>query len=149
MRIKEMITREGTLWLANSPCQHLRKCIRNSVENMHIDVRMWRVKCSSSLETTKTARIQVTSFWENCKYFRIWFCKTAWRFKFNSISMCDAYNFSLEIPFIKEKLFDIYFSKDNLWTTVLVRDWSASPTHFCSESGSQCGHKLIFLVILI
>lgn len=33
--------------------------------------------------------------------------------------MCDAYNFSLEIPFIKEKLFDIYFSKDNLWTTML------------------------------
>ena len=25
--------------LANSPCQHLRKCIENSMENMHIDVR--------------------------------------------------------------------------------------------------------------
>ena len=27
----------------NSPCQHLRKCIENSMENMSADVRMQRV----------------------------------------------------------------------------------------------------------
>ena len=31
----------------NSPCQHLRKCIENSMENMHTDVRLLRVKLSS------------------------------------------------------------------------------------------------------
>ena len=27
-------------WQTNSPCQHLRKCIKSSVENMHTDVRV-------------------------------------------------------------------------------------------------------------
>ena len=28
----------------NSPCQHLRKCIENRMENMHTDVRVQRVR---------------------------------------------------------------------------------------------------------
>ena len=28
----------------NSPCWHLRKCVKNSVENVHTDVRVSRVK---------------------------------------------------------------------------------------------------------
>ena len=31
---------------ANSPCQHLWKCIENSMENVHTDVRVERVKTS-------------------------------------------------------------------------------------------------------
>ena len=31
-------------WQTNSPCQHLRRCIKNSMENMHTDVRVLRVK---------------------------------------------------------------------------------------------------------
>ena len=27
------------------PCQHLRKCIENSMENMHTDIKMKRIKC--------------------------------------------------------------------------------------------------------
>ena len=39
MRIKEMlITEEPQDCLTNSPCQHFRKCIENSMENMHTDV---------------------------------------------------------------------------------------------------------------
>ena len=30
-------------WRTNSPFQHLRKCVTNSVENMHTDVRVKRV----------------------------------------------------------------------------------------------------------
>ena len=30
-------------WQTNSPFQHLRKCVTNSVENMHTDVRVKRV----------------------------------------------------------------------------------------------------------
>ena len=30
--------------LRNSPCQHLRKCRKNSMENVHTDVRVERVK---------------------------------------------------------------------------------------------------------
>ena len=30
-------------WQTNSPFQHLRKCVTNSVENIHIDVRVKRV----------------------------------------------------------------------------------------------------------
>ena len=39
MRIKEMIITEEPLdCLTNSPCRHFRKCIENSMENMHTDV---------------------------------------------------------------------------------------------------------------
>ena len=39
MRIKEMIITEEPLdCLTNSPCQHIRTCIENSMENMHTDV---------------------------------------------------------------------------------------------------------------
>ena len=39
MRIKEMITTKEALdCCRNSPCQCLRKCIENSMENMHTDV---------------------------------------------------------------------------------------------------------------
>ena len=42
MRIKEMITREEPYdWKTNSPCQHDRKCIKKSVENMQTDVRVF------------------------------------------------------------------------------------------------------------
>ena len=37
MRIKVMIPMEGD-WQTNSPCQHLRKSIKNSVEDGHTDV---------------------------------------------------------------------------------------------------------------
>ena len=30
-------------WLTNSPCQHLMKSIENSLENMHTDVRVYKV----------------------------------------------------------------------------------------------------------
>ena len=40
-RIKEMIaSKEGLDCLTNSPCQHIRKCVENSKDNMHTDVRM-------------------------------------------------------------------------------------------------------------
>ena len=47
MRIKEMITNWKSSWLlnaldckTNSPCQHLRKRINNSMESIHTEVRM-------------------------------------------------------------------------------------------------------------
>ena len=40
-RIKEMIPNQRTsCLLTNSPCAHLRKCVENSVENMHTDIRV-------------------------------------------------------------------------------------------------------------
>ena len=40
-RIKEMILNKRSSWLStDSPCQHLRKCIENIMENMHTDVRV-------------------------------------------------------------------------------------------------------------
>ena len=45
MRTKEMITNQEALNCeTNSPCQFPGKCVENSLENMHSDVRMWRVK---------------------------------------------------------------------------------------------------------
>ena len=44
MKIKEM----NFDWYANSPCQHLRKCIKNSMENMDTDVRVQRVNARIS-----------------------------------------------------------------------------------------------------
>ena len=39
MKLEEMTpTIEVLDCQTNSPCQHLRKCIRNSLENMHADV---------------------------------------------------------------------------------------------------------------
>ena len=38
-RIKEIIT-----CCTNSPYQHLKECIENSMENMHTDLRVERVK---------------------------------------------------------------------------------------------------------
>ena len=35
MRLKEMTT--------NSPCQRFRKCLENNMENMHTDVRVYRI----------------------------------------------------------------------------------------------------------
>ena len=41
MRTKEMITNQEALNCeTNSPCQFLGKCVENSLENMHSDVRM-------------------------------------------------------------------------------------------------------------
>ena len=40
-----MITNEKSFdRQTKSPCQHLRKCIENSMKNMHTDVKGWRVK---------------------------------------------------------------------------------------------------------
>ena len=33
-------TEEALDCYTNSPCQHLRKCMENSMENMHTDVRL-------------------------------------------------------------------------------------------------------------
>ena len=40
-----MITEKRKLLIVkrNSPYQHLRKCLENSMENMHIDVRVLRL----------------------------------------------------------------------------------------------------------
>ena len=39
MKLEEMTPTIDVLdCQTNSPCQHLRKCIRNSLENMHADV---------------------------------------------------------------------------------------------------------------
>ena len=44
-RIKEMIINwRSIVCSTNSPCQLLGKCIENSMENMHGDIRLWRVK---------------------------------------------------------------------------------------------------------
>ena len=59
MRIKEMITSiEALDFLSNSPCQHLRKCKENSMENIHTDVRVQRVK-------------QIWTYWLNGKVSRM------------------------------------------------------------------------------
>ena len=40
-RIKDMsLTKEALDCYTNSPCQHLSKCMENSLENMHTDVRL-------------------------------------------------------------------------------------------------------------
>ena len=40
-RIKEMITTKEALECeTNSPCQHLKKCMMNSSENIHTDIRV-------------------------------------------------------------------------------------------------------------
>ena len=44
-RIKKMIINwRSIVCSTNSPCQLLGKCIENSMENMHGDIRLWRVK---------------------------------------------------------------------------------------------------------
>ena len=46
--------------LNNSPCQHLRKCIENSMENMYTDVgvlRGWCTSCSFLLIIFSSSRI--------------------------------------------------------------------------------------------
>ena len=45
VRIKEMITEKRKLLIVkrNSPYQHLRKCLENSMENMLTDVRVLRL----------------------------------------------------------------------------------------------------------
>ena len=35
----------------NSPCQHFRKCIENSMENMHTDARVQRVEVAEASVT--------------------------------------------------------------------------------------------------
>ena len=41
MRIKEISPTEEALdCYTNSPCQHLSKCMENSLESMHTDVRL-------------------------------------------------------------------------------------------------------------
>ena len=44
--------------LSNSPCQHLGKCKENSMENIHTDVRVQRVK-------------QIWAYWLNGKVSRM------------------------------------------------------------------------------
>ena len=59
MKIKEMITSiEALDFLSNSPCQHLGKCKENSMENIHTDVRVQRVK-------------QIWAYWLNGKVSRM------------------------------------------------------------------------------
>ena len=36
-------------WQTKSPCQHLRKCVKNSKENMHTDVRWKELRCEWDL----------------------------------------------------------------------------------------------------
>ena len=36
-RIKEMVTNETLVCQSNSPCQYPKKCIENSMENMHTE----------------------------------------------------------------------------------------------------------------
>ena len=36
----------------NSPCQHLKKCIENSMENIDTDIRVLRVNLAFSLPVT-------------------------------------------------------------------------------------------------
>ena len=43
----------------NSPCQLLRKCIENSIENIYIYVRVWKIK---GHETPKWLVIQLMAF---------------------------------------------------------------------------------------
>ena len=40
---KWSLTMEALDCNTNSPCLHLRNCIENSMENMHAEVRVWRV----------------------------------------------------------------------------------------------------------
>ena len=43
--MKQTFRKKETLEnLKNSPFQHLRKCVENSMENMHIDVRVKSIK---------------------------------------------------------------------------------------------------------
>ena len=67
-RTKEMsLTKEALDCCTNSPCQHLSKCMENSLENMHTDVRLkvktqclkidsknWSLQCVNKLITYKT-----------------------------------------------------------------------------------------------
>ena len=56
-RIKEMILNKRSSWLStDSLCQHLRKCIENSMENMHTDVRVQRVKENQDGDINKNIR---------------------------------------------------------------------------------------------
>ena len=68
MRIKEISPTEEALdCYTNSPCQHLSKCMENSLENMQTDVRLkvnnqclkiyskkWSLQCVNKLITYKT-----------------------------------------------------------------------------------------------
>ena len=43
--MKQIFRKKETLEnLKNSPCQHLRKCVENSMENIHTDVRVKSIK---------------------------------------------------------------------------------------------------------
>ena len=48
MRIEEVITSYSSCY-TNSPCQPLWKCIENNIENMHSDVKAYRVNTSDAL----------------------------------------------------------------------------------------------------
>ena len=53
MRIKEMIANSRSSWLdwcTNSPCQYQRKCIENSMENIHSDNSMENIHSDNSME---------------------------------------------------------------------------------------------------
>ena len=68
MRIKEIPPTEEALdRYTNSPCQHLSKCMENSLENMHTDVRLkvntqclkidsknWSLQCVNKLISYRT-----------------------------------------------------------------------------------------------
>ena len=68
MRIKEISPTEEALdRYTNSPCQHLSKCMENSLENMHTDVRLkvntqclkidsknWSLQCVNKLISYRT-----------------------------------------------------------------------------------------------
>ena len=68
MRIKEISPTEEALdCYTNSPCQQLSKCMENSLENMHTDVRLkvntqclkidpknWSLQCVNKLISYRT-----------------------------------------------------------------------------------------------
>ena len=65
VRIKEMILNKRSSWLStDSPYQYLRKCIENSMENMHTDVRVERAKENQDSDFNKNIAKQKISWAE-------------------------------------------------------------------------------------
>ena len=62
MVLKPKKAKEALYYWTNSPCQHPRKCIENSMENMHSDVRVYRVKATlTSLELISSLKFVILS----------------------------------------------------------------------------------------
>ena len=62
MVLKPKEAKEALDYWTNSPRQHPRKCIENSMENMHSDVRVYRVKATlTSLELISSLQFVILS----------------------------------------------------------------------------------------